>query len=102
MPFFKATDGKITIFRATGRPNGFAFGYFTTGTDSRGEPEPAGTIGFSNTPGSDRHTAIPLQRAEHARLVALKAERVKADYGDKGYHNGPQDCWIRNSQLGEG
>lgn len=96
--YFKSTDGTKTIFRASERH--YQFGRFTR------------DIGFCNTPGLDRQPATEITKAEHDRLVALKAERIRAEWlarceavgkrdaeMPRGYSSGPQDSFILNTQL---
>jgi hypothetical protein len=80
-----ATDGRKVIFRSGSRP--YAFGVFGPRM-----------IGFSNTPGSDRHPAVPLQRTEYTALVELKQARIRATGRNLDYTN-PQDSWVMLAEL---
>lgn len=81
--YMKATDGKITVFRAsTGRA--YVSAYFDGHGTTSG-------IAFSSKAGG--HPVIEIDKAEYQALVELKKART-AD-------NSPQSSWVDNSVLGK-
>lgn len=103
MRYYKATDGVLTVFRATDG-NGYAFAVFCT--DCTGAlPFPAPRrgqmpIGFSNVSGADRHPAVEITASEYQALQAAKVERVKNSGRDPKYYTAPSDSWVRNKAIG--
>lgn len=85
--YFKATDGEITIFRATGRV--YKYGYI--GED---------TIGFSNVQGAAKRyryfPAISITKSEYDALQAARVERLKCAGLDPTRHTSPRDSWVLN------
>jgi hypothetical protein len=87
--FFQATDGKITVFRAT-----------ASGRAYQSALKLRNGISFSATPANLMEGAMPaveITKGEYDALVALKAERLKAS-GTKGYTK-PSDSWVFNASL---
>jgi hypothetical protein len=83
--YVKATNGKVTIFRATTRPEGFAYGRITQ--DIRGD---CIGVAFSNASG---WPAIEISKAEYDALVAIKMR------SDHAHDSSPQGAWVRNVDL---
>lgn len=96
--YFKATDGKITGFRASHRQyviaNLTGFVAWSSSTAMRPGWVPA----------------TEIDKAEYNRLVALKAQRIAAlaaaraaegEAVSRGFGSGPQDSWIENAALAE-
>jgi hypothetical protein len=102
--YYKATDGVLTVFRATTRV--FASAWFTTETPPGGLPYPymlgpRGGIGFSNKPVSPgKYVVVEITAAEFGALQAAKVERIKAMGGDPSHHTSHQDSWVHNRCLG--
>lgn len=86
--YFSATDGKTTVFRGTGRPDGFKFASFDA--DLR-------NISFHNSPKPGCYPAVEITAAEYKALTAIKLARLKA--ASWGYYTSPSDCWVSNSEL---
>jgi hypothetical protein len=90
MKYYKATDGKITVFRSSKERD-----YGSASTKS-----PAGNhaISFSRFPPSaDRYPTVEITKAEYDTLVDLK---ISEDRNRKRSRSrGPQDSWVPNSML---
>lgn len=88
--YFKATDGQVTIFRATGRV--YKFGYISTNT-----------VGFSNVKGAVKeyryYPAISITKSEYDALQAARVERVKCAGLDPTQHVSPRDSWVLNASI---
>jgi hypothetical protein len=101
--YYKATDGVLTVFRATTRV--FASARFTTETPPGGLPHPymfgpRGGIGFSSKPVSPgKYVVVEITEAEFDALQAAKVERIKATGGNPSDHTSHQDSWVRNRCL---
>lgn len=81
-PFYvKATDGEVTVFRAS-RSKPYVSAYFNGFGSTSG-------IAFSGKPGG--HPCVAIDKAEYDRLVALKKQRTD--------QNSPQASWIYNAAL---
>jgi len=86
--YFSATDGTITVFRAS------ATRTYQSALKLRNG------ISFSATPAKLMEGAMPaveITKGEYDALVALKVERLKAS-GTKGYTK-PGDSWVKNTSL---
>ena len=96
--YYKATDGVLTVFRATTRV--YASAWFTTETGQGGLPllRRSPGIGFSphalGTRGGN-YPAVEITEAEYDTLVAAKIERVKNEGRDPKYFTSLQDSWVR-------
>jgi len=87
--FYQATDGKITVFRAT-----------ASGRAYQSALKLRNGVSFSATPANLMEGAMPaveITKGEYDALVALKAERLRAS-GTKGYTK-PSDSWVFNASL---
>jgi hypothetical protein len=86
--YFKATDGKITVFRASK----------TKVYQSAGGFGPREWIRFStyaaNVGTANKRACIEIDKAEYDRLNAIKFARLGAANGI-----GPQDSWVENSEI---
>jgi hypothetical protein len=87
--YFKATDGRFTIFRATAsRVYGSAW------IQTNGER--VTLAGFSMKPaGMYPLPAIEIDRMEYHRLTALKMARIVTAGGNPKWA-APSDSWVRN------
>lgn len=88
--FYKATDGKITAFRATASGRAYQSAQLTG----------KGGIGFRSAKALPPATfpAVEITKAEYDALQAAKVERLKAE-GKRGSYTSPQDSWVRNASL---
>ena len=87
--YFKATDGKITAFRASKTR---VYQSADLGNENRHLGSRYG-IGFSGKPGPVK--AVEIDKAEYDRLVVLKNARL----GKMQYGPSPQDSWVDNAAL---
>ena len=100
--YYKATDGLLTVFRATTRA--YASAWFTTETGQGRLPflRRSPGIGFSKhalgTRGGEYPT-VEITEAEYAALVAAKVARVKNEGRDPKYFTSLQDSWVDNQAL---
>jgi hypothetical protein len=95
--YFSATDGVITVFRASAS-RVYSSAWFTTEV-SQGKPRPANGLGFSvskhgNYPGG-KYPAKEISKAEYDQLVAWKVNRLLAAGRYPGGAS-PQDSWVVN------
>ena len=100
--YYKATDGVLTVFRATARV--CASAWFTTETGQGGLPllRRSPGIGFSPHALGARggnYPAVEITEAEYDTLVAAKIERVKNEGRDPKYFASLQDSWVHNRAL---
>ena len=100
--YYKATDGVLTVFRATTRV--CASAWFTTETGQGGLPllRRSPGIGFSpHAPGArgGNYPAVEITEAEYGALVVAKIARIKNDGRDPKYFTSLQDSWVRNRAL---
>jgi hypothetical protein len=100
--YYKATDGLLTVFRASKRV--YASAWFTTEIGQGGLPfvRRSPGIGFSmHAPGArgGNYPTEEITEAEYAALVAAKVERVKNEGRDPKYFTSPQDSWVHNRAL---
>lgn len=86
--YFKATDGKLTYFRATATR-----AYQSVKLTKYGQSFSASQPGPGDLP------TIEITKSEYEELVALKTERLKA--ADRGIYTSPSDSWVANSSLAE-
>jgi hypothetical protein len=94
--YFKATDGQITVFRASAT-RAYASAWFTTEGN-----RPIGDIGFSGKPlPLGKYPAVEITKAEYEALQAAKVERVKAAGENLKWATSPQSSWVRNADLTE-
>jgi hypothetical protein len=94
--YFKATDGVITVFRASAT-RVYASAWFTTEGN-----RPIGDIGFSGKPlPLGKYPAVEITKAEYEALQAAKLERVKAAGENPKWATSPQSSWVRNAALTE-
>ena len=84
--YFKATDGKITVFRASK-------------TRVYRSARIHGVISFSTggNPSPGWHPAVEIDQAEYVRLNSIKTKRIAAAAGQR--FAGPQDSWVENADL---
>jgi hypothetical protein len=96
--YFKATDGKITVFRAS-ETKAYAFATFK-GEKLAEDHAWCGQIGFSAKAGD--HPAVEITKAEYEALVAQKTARINAKNearkaeGKRVWSVGPSDSWVQN------
>jgi hypothetical protein len=90
--FFKATDGKFTVFRGTA-----SFG-FASATIRTGENH-VFYIAFSSKMIPGNFPTVEIGKQEYEALVRAKLARVRAAGGDTSCENGPQCSWVRNADL---
>jgi hypothetical protein len=100
--YYKATDGLLTVFRATTRV--YASAWFTTETGQGRPPflRRSPGIGFStHAPGGrgGNYPAVEITEAEYAALVAAKIERAKNEGRDPKYFASLQENWVHNRAL---
>jgi hypothetical protein len=95
--YFKATDGRVTVFRQASRQV-YRWVHFRTEDLTRG-PAPVGEITWSIARRDGAHPAEEIGPTEHTTLAVLKARRLHADYGDAGDARSPQNSWVRNADL---
>ena len=100
--YYKATDGMLTVFRATTRV--CASAWFTTETGQSGLPflRRSPGIGFSTHGPATRggnYPTVEITEAEYAALVAAKVARVKNEGRDPKYFTSLQDSWVLNRTL---
>ena len=103
--YFKATNGRFTVFRASP-----SRAYTSATIEERAGGYPHFSFSWSGN-GNIRATEIDaaeyrkLLAAKTARLTALAAERVAANpdhadfYARAGYGTAPSDSWIDNVSL---
>jgi hypothetical protein len=97
--YFKATDGRVTVFRATSRV-GYRYARFTTQELTRG-PTPIGDIVFSLGTTGGGFPAIEIDAVEYQALRAAKIDRQHRDCpGVGGFTKSPRASWVRNVDLG--
>lgn len=90
--YFKATDGKVTVFRSS-EERVYRAASFKTKPDGR-----IFGIGFSS--GSGSYETVEITQAEYESLVARKMARVRASGATaRGAGSSPQDSWISNASL---
>src|SRR5262245_52597550 len=87
--YFKASNGKLTIIRATSNAAGYTYGTCD------------GRLGFSNRGGPDKHKAVEITKAEYDALVARKNTRLLAEGRNPRRYTSPQESWVRNAELVE-
>jgi hypothetical protein len=100
--YYKATDGVLTVFRASTRV--YASAWFTTETGQGRLPflRRSPGIGFSkHAPGtrSGNYPTIEITEAEYGALLMAKVARIKNDGRDPKYFTSLQDSWVRNRAL---
>lgn len=96
--YFKATDGKITVFRATDTKI-YASANFHT-YESGGAFHCGRDIGFSGrSPSTHGYAAVEISRAEYDHLTAIKQARIVGQGSSLKYSTSPSDSWVRNTQL---
>lgn len=99
--YYAATDGNVTVFRATGRTYGSAFFVAKVDLDT-GLPH-ARNISFSASMGHPgHHSVVEITKSEFDALQALKVQRILAVGGNPAIFVSPQDSWVRNSALADG
>jgi hypothetical protein len=99
--FFKATDGYITVFRAS------AMRFYHSANFSSDQQVAGGpmvlleSISFSQYDHVPGHTypAEEIVQSEYDTLVARKNSRVKAHGGRHSDGASPQDSWVSNAAL---
>lgn len=82
--FFKATDGKVTVFRSS-ETRAYRSASFVTRDTGK-----VARISFSA--GSGSYATEEISEAEYRALVARKIERAPGS-------SSPQDSWISNAAL---
>jgi hypothetical protein len=89
--YYQATDGKITVFRAT------ASGRAYQSAQLAGR----GGIAFSSKPAAPPLTypVTEITKAEYEALQAAKVERLKASGKYRPNYNSPQLSWVFNASL---
>lgn len=93
--YFKATDGRITVFRASDTRSYTSAAFHTEACIA---PHPHGMISFSGRPDGKFPTVV-ISKPEYDQLMELKNKRIRNAGGDPRWATSPQDSWIRNSQL---
>ncbi len=90
---YKATDGKITVFRCT-ETRTYSSASFRT-YDNNGQWICGRDISFSGkAPPVGCYPTVEITEAEFAQLNAIKMRRL----GSGGYIT-PSDSWVRNTDL---
>ena len=99
MRYFKATDGKVTVFRGSAMQV-FRAANFRTEMLTKGW-SPIGEISFSLVRAGGNRPAVEISAAEYEALQAAKRARIARDYGaaDVSKSNSPQSSWVRNKEL---
>lgn len=114
--YFKATDGKFTIFRAS-ESRAYRYGWMTIDQPHRrapdgyykrdGEAIPL-DVSFTNTKRLGACPAIEIGKHEYQVLVAIKTARVEAWREERRAEGqtmfgsiSPSDSWVRNDELPE-
>jgi hypothetical protein len=100
--FFKATDGHVTVFRASDTRD-YKSAFFTS-TEVDGRWVRQGPISFSGNPIvgvkiSIQHPAVEIVQSEYETLIAGKNTRVQATGGDPRHATSPQHSWVSNAAL---
>ena len=100
--YYKATDGVLTVFRASTRV--YASAWFATETGQSGLPalRRSPGIGFSTharTTRGGNYPAVEITEAEYGALVVAKVARIKNDGRDPKYFTSLQDSWVHNQAL---
>jgi hypothetical protein len=93
--YFKATDGKVTVFRAS-KTRVYSSAWFDVYAADDGGPR-VGASGFSVKPAGwgGQFPAVEISKAEYDALVVRKVERIKAAGGNPSYA-APHSSWVRN------
>lgn len=93
--YFKATDGKITVFRASETR-----AYVSATVPADPKTGYYYSISFSGKPaGLGSCPCVEITRAEFVALTAAKIERIKAEGGKHADGGSPSDSWVRNSAI---
>jgi hypothetical protein len=87
--YFKSTDQTITIFRATERTAGYAYGVFSGGRGA-----------FSNHHQIGARPAFEITKVEYDALVAAKNARLVAAGREPRGYTQPYHSWVCNDQIG--
>jgi hypothetical protein len=89
--YYKATNGVLTVFRATERRT-YASAWIRQHV---GRDLPV-AIGFSAKP--DGCPVVEIDQDEYRRLAAIRDQRL---FGDRTKHRNPRACdaWVHNSEL---
>lgn len=89
--YYKATDGVITVFRATERRT-----YLSAWIRRHaGEGRPVG-IGFTTK--DDGFPVVEIDHDEYRRLAAIRDKRMFAGEGPR-WTPRARDAWVHNSEL---
>jgi hypothetical protein len=89
--YFKATDGDITVFRASDTKVYQSASKTNWGISFSGKPAGLGAM-----------PAVEITKVEYTALVALKQARIKASNGGRHDDGGsPSDSWVSNEALAE-
>lgn len=98
--FFKATDGDITVFRASATKFYHSANFSSDQQVAGGPMMLLERISFSQYDHVPGHTypAEEIVQSEYATLVARKNSRIKA-HGDNREGASPQESWVRNAAL---
>lgn len=87
--YFKATDGKITVFRASEERV-----YLSATTVGR---HGGHRISYSAAPAKHgSYPTVEITKAEYDALVGLKKARVE---GSRSSGTSPQESWVSNASL---
>jgi hypothetical protein len=99
--YFKATDGRVTVFRAPSRAV-YRWAHFRTEETTYGWA-PFGEISFSFGRRDGAYPTIEIDAAEYTTLRVLKARRIVLN-GERapGVLRSPQNSWVRNAELESG
>jgi hypothetical protein len=95
--YFKATDGRVTVFRAASRQV-YRWVHFRTEDLTLG-PAPVGEITWSIARRDGAWAAAEIDAMTYKTLTVLKARRLHADHGDTANTGSPQNSWVRNADL---
>ena len=100
--YYKATDGVLTVFRASARV--YASAWFATETGQSGLPAQRRSPGVAfsthaRTTRGGNYPAVEITEAEYGALVVAKVARIKNDGRDPKYFTSLQDSWVHNQAL---
>src|SRR5690242_11559387 len=95
--YFKSTDGRVTVFRASDTRD-YQSAAFVSVVDDAGTGRIKGYIQFSGASADSFLGGWPatgIDKAEYERLIAIKRRRTAGS----AYSNAPRDSWIANREL---
>lgn len=100
--YYKATDGYITVFRAT-EERAYKSAHFSGDQKVPGGPwVSVSAISFSAAPPAKSmfsHATEEITQSEYETLQARKVTRIKAGGADPRNHTSPQASWVSNAAL---